>query len=284
MRHPSRIQIISAASAIITLAIANTAGAAALVLPSAPYSYTTMGSQYTQNFDSLTFTSGATDGNPVSNLPAEFAAARSNAGTTAEKPSLITLNSSSTVYPGGSSKVIRPDATSTDYALGFATTSSIRTIVLAIANNTGQTMDSFNLSFTAELYAVGATAAVNSLAFCYATSATAANDTLSYSALQNVLTAPAGNGSTAQFFDGRDPLIAQSKNLTIENLNLAPGSYLFLRWTHTGTAPAGTTVSDVFAIDDIVFSTEAPAIPEPASVTLLALGGLLTIARWRRNK
>ena len=73
-----------------------------------------------------------------------------------------------------------------------------------------------------------------------------------------------------------------ARSTTLTSLGLADGAFLFLRWTGDDLGPSGA--SDQFALDNIRISNgiAAPAaVPEPATLSMLGLAGLMLVRRRR---
>jgi hypothetical protein len=150
-------------------------------------------------------------------------------------------------------------------------------IALRISNNTGQTLDSFTLSYTGEQWRDGGTSTAETMAFGYSTIATAGTNDATFFGFSSNITSVASLGwttpkatATAGALDGNNAanrVIVSA--VTITGLNWQPGTDLWLRWTDpqlSGKADQG------MAIDDLSFSAD---VPEPTTATMLGLGMLL---------
>lgn len=170
---------------------------------------------------------------------------------------------------------------STERALGsLASGSNEPAFGVAITNNTGAALSKVDISFVREQWR-SSTTEQNILTFAWGISSgsvTSSNYLTSssmtaFSTLNVVgMAAVASNGA----LDGNATANKANVSGTITfSTPLAVGQTLFLRWQdyNNGGSDAG------LAIDN--FSANFTAVPEPASMALLALGGLMLAARRR---
>jgi hypothetical protein len=154
-------------------------------------------------------------------------------------------------------------------------------IGLRLNNNTGQTLDSFTLSYNGEQWRDGgaATPAAQSSIFMWSTTATAINDANSLFTTNTSLgfTSPvfANTGSGAAV-DGNAAGRVAIGPVTVTGMVWLPGTDLWLRWddiSHVGNDHG-------LAIDDLSFSAVA-TVPEPSTFALIGIGSLLVLFRRR---
>jgi hypothetical protein len=170
---------------------------------------------------------------------------------------------------------------SSDRALGVLCTSNqISGFGLVLYNGTGSDLTSFSLSFTGEQWRRGDVIPPDTLQFDYeiSTSSTANiyPDTTFVGAPQFNFTSP--NTSQTQedvAINGNAAGNCQAVSGILSGLDWSNGSYLVLRWR--GEDLPGQ--DDALAIDNVTFS----AAPEPATMSLLVIGGLGVLARKRRK-
>jgi len=160
-------------------------------------------------------------------------------------------------------------------------------IALRLSNNTGQTLDSFTLSYTGEQWRDGGTSTAETMAFAYSTIATApTNDPTFFGYSSNFTsvgslswTTPKA-AATAATLDGNNAanrvVVAP---VTITGLNWQPGTDLWLRWTDPQLSGKADSA---LAIDDLSFSADVAA-PEPATATMLGLG-ILMFGLFRKSR
>jgi len=168
---------------------------------------------------------------------------------------------------------------SLDRALGMRPNSGTSSpfVGLLLRNNTGHTLTSFTVSFRGEQWVAGSDDATyrGKMSFSYAV---AQNDAPAGLASSEFLYVPAltfdppNKSGTGLPIDGNSNFVNLSDMVT--GVNWVAGEYLWLSWA-TGMVWDG--VQHRVAIDDLSFA----AVPEPATLSLLALGGLLALRRRR---
>jgi len=155
-------------------------------------------------------------------------------------------------------------------------------IALRLFNNTGQTLNNFTLSYTGEQWRDGGTSTPETMTVAWSTTATAVSDPSTSFSLAPLLswTSPKAT-ATAGPLDGNNAANRVAVGpVTITGINWAPGTDLWLRWTDpqlSGKPDQG------MAIDDLIFSADV-AVPEPSTCALLALAAAgLLISRRRKS-
>jgi hypothetical protein len=150
---------------------------------------------------------------------------------------------------------------------------------LRLRNDTGQTLDSFTLSYNGEQWRDGgnATPVAQSMTFAWSTTATGITNgsfttqaALGYDSPVFTATAGAVDGNNA----GRVVV----GPVTVTGLNWVPGADLWLRWDDI----QNTGNDHGLAIDDVNVSAAA-AVPEPTTWALFAIG-VLTLLGFRRRR
>jgi fibronectin-binding autotransporter adhesin len=226
-----------------------------------PYSYTTSGDIYTQNFDTLpssgTFTLSGSG--PIDVDTAPIAAAGTDgwqfwryAGTGASavfSPNNGSGTSGSTYSYGTTG--------STDRALGvLASGSGAYRIGMVLQNNTGTTLTSFTLGYLGEQWRYGGSTNENRLAFDYSIgSGTAINSSGTFIPVSGLdFVRPVASG-TAGPLDGNLAANQRSVSGTIGGLAWAPGQYLVIRWSDVDNPQS----DDGLALDNLSFSAAGAA-------------------------
>lgn len=233
------------------------------------YSYTTLGSTYTQDFNNLSSTaapSGAIAGGSLNNVNATlngwyFLETGSSANTT-----YTATNGSSASGETFSLGTV----SNSDRALGGLQSGSvIPTIGFYFTNNTGSTITSLEIAYTGEQWRLGATGRNDKLDFQYSTDATS----LSTGAWTDVdlldFTAPISTG-TAGALDGN---LTANKILitnTITGLSITNGSKVFIRWNDFNA----TGADDALGID--AFSIKGTISSITPTITTTSVSGITT--------
>jgi len=217
-------------------------------------SLTTIGSAYTQNFDTL-----ATSGTANTTLPTGWELSES--GTSARNNSAYAAGTGSDnagdVYSFGASG-------NSERAYGTLRSGTLVPIIGAsFTNNTGKPITSLVIAYTGEMWRAGVTnrGAADRLDFQLSTNATSLSngtwvdyDSLDYNSSNINATAGALNGNAV----GNRTAIS----FAITGLNIANGSTFWIRWTDFDIASS----DDGLAIDDFSL-TVADAAPFVASTT-----------------
>jgi hypothetical protein len=154
-------------------------------------------------------------------------------------------------------------------------------IGLRLRNDTGQTLDSFTLSYDGEQWRDGgnATPVAQSMSFMWSTTATAISDTNLLFTTESGLgySSPVFN-TTAAAVDGNNAGRVAVGPVTVTGLTWAPGTDLWLRWDDLQN-PGN---DHGLAIDNINFSA-VTTVPEPTTWALFAIGALTFLGLRRRK-
>ncbi len=238
-------------------------------------SYTTAGGSATQNFDSLPSSNVVTgydttgsssqityaapsqaDRNGMmlgayTTLPGFYFGDNNTAtsGTPAQKRTNFEVDTLGTGTTGATYSYGFAGANpSTDRALGALSSSSESPVFgVAFQNNTGSTLSQFTLSYRGEQYRQ--TANAHALSFSYlATSTFSTADLFTAGTSATGLNFTALKTGTAGALDGNLATNFATVTGTVTGFSLAPGAYLWLRWSKTSSTSPG------LAVDDLNFS------------------------------
>lgn len=218
------------------------------------------GGSYLQDFNSLPSTGGPISWNNDSTI----------AGWFSSQATYSTDNGSSTAanqYSYGSTG-------NSDRAFGSLTTNSTPQIQFALQmqNATGQTITQFTLTFTGEQWRGGGQARQNFLDFDYRLDATSG---INAAAGTTVSQLRFGSLQTLGTLDGNLAANRTILSQTVTGLTWNAGEYLTLRWTDNKLAGANHGLG----IDDLTFTTNVAAVPEPS-----ILFGLTLVPIWRLSR
>ncbi len=243
-------------------------------------SYSTAGSNYTENFDGL-ITTGIT--NNAANGPFEIVtgnfAGSTVAGWYVERfaGSTAGANFSANDGTGNSGSVFSyGTGTATERALGLlASGSRVNRMGVLITNNTGAALSSVTISFNNELWRRGTNATGNIVAFSYKTGATAINDATGYTVTTNLnLVTPNLTGAEGSR-DGNNATYRTAVTFTLTGISWAPGDVLGLRWDDANE----TGNDDGMSIDDFSFTAGASVTPTlTAGPAITGLSTTLAVA------
>lgn len=281
------------ASCAIIAAVSMTRPAAASVI------YTTPGSTYSQNFDTLPITpentslgsspTGWEDDTPTPGVgnfsivgwylfhPASLA----EGGFSGHQRMRIGAGSANT-----GAFMSYGTSGSTERALGSLVSSSTvptnpgqQYIAMRLTNNAPYTLDSFTLSYDGEQWRDGgnATPVAKTLSVEWSTTASAINDSANFTAAGSGFdfTTPVNGTTSSSGFGNTSGKISIGPG-TVTGINWAPGTDLWIRWKDSRISGNNQGV----AIDNVAFS----ATPEPASMSLLAATATLFGLRRRRSR
>jgi hypothetical protein len=268
----------------------------------ASISYTTVGSSYAQDFDSLPTTptnasleatipwiDDSTSSATNTSIPGWYlyhsVTITAEGGTNDHQRFRITPGTSNTgsFYSFGSSggTGTNPD---TDRALGTISSSTIGTshYGLRLTNNTGVTLGQFTLSYTGEQWrdAGNATNVAQTHTFGYAVTSTSPTDIGDFNATTNpggitgvVAASPLNFTSpifttTISALDGNVGANRVALSSTVGGFNWLPGQDLWLRWSDVDNANADHGMG----IDDLTFSADVPAVVNSVASGLASAG------------
>lgn len=293
----NRTYLRAAIAGIIGIATMGTASspvdAAVLYGVNNPVSMTLAG--YTQNFDSLPAVTGNSSNqngwyisNGTDNVPRlpgwdVYETVATSGGTGHER-----LYGGSTPTTTGAFLDLGKSTTAgSNRALGMLSSSTIGALYMGVTftNDTGSPITSLDVSYTGEIWRSGGanTASSNYIEFLYKIHPTgdlSIGTDGSYVKVSDLKFNSPVNSAGATALDGTLPANQMDLSGTIDlSANpLAPGDTLAIRWQSPSN---GSTTADALAIDNLVV-TPTVLLPEPASLSLLALGALPLLSRKRR--
>jgi len=157
---------------------------------------------------------------------------------------------------------------------------------LQLVNNTGQTLNSFTVTYDGEQWRDGQATTGETLSFSYSLDATDADwftqpgttplNFTDVAALNFTAPTTAGTNSSGTAIDGNAAANrVDNITATITDITWAPGQELWLRW---GDPQLASAADDGLAIDDVAF---VATVPEPTGLASLALGAIGLAARRR---
>jgi hypothetical protein len=211
-------------------------------------SLTTLGSAYTQDFDTLSNTAGSTTNNLTIN---GWFMTETGGGARDNEQYAVDTGSSGTgdTYSYGA-------AASTERALGGLRSGTLIPVFGAsFTNNTGSTVTSLAVAYTGEEWRLGTAARTDQINFEYSTTATdlTTGTWTGVAALNFVtpdtVTTGAKNGNAAA---DRIPL-----STTISSLSIPNGATFWIRWTDVDA----TGADDGLAVDDFSLTPNAVTLP-----------------------
>ena len=149
-------------------------------------------------------------------------------------------------------------------------------------NDTGQVLTQFSLAYDGEQWLDQASSdGPDRLVFTYLIGSSPAITDAGFFGVPGLdFVAPNDNPTDRVELDGNAAANRVHISDTVTGLTWNPGEELFLRWTN-GRQFQGSPIDEAIGMDDLAFSA---AVPEPASLTLLALGATALAARRRRER
>lgn len=264
-------------SGCVVLAVAGLAATA----HAAPFSFTTIGQTYTQDFNDYRGTEAT--------LPAEMFITWDEAFTT--EPFQGVNTGALTAYTSDN----------VDHSFGIRERNPVdlrdARLYLEFTNDTGVPITGFQVSYYVEAWYVGNRA--NRIRLKY-------DDTLGANRFEtdifstdnplgHLSSSQAGNTDGMGDYDGKDPanrvLVSGFVDLMTLEVNvgddprtefgaLMPGDTAFFRWQFSNTGGDGGSLRSGLAIDSLSFQ----AVPEPGTLMLLGLGGIGAMLRRRSRR
>ena len=240
-----------------------------------PVNYTVAGSLYTQNFDGLpasgTYTLNGKGpfnlgGNPINATNLTGWQVLMSAGSNTSAAFAVGTGSSTgnAVYSFGA-------AASTDRALGsLSSGTGIYAMGMVLTNQTGNLLNSFTVSFTAEQWRKGGSSNKNTWSFHYKTGLITHLDQTGMQDEQNLNFSSVVTTASATSLNGNLPENRQTVSYTLTGISWKAGEQLLLRWDDADE----TGSDDAVGIDNFSFSavlnSSAPAIINQSVITVTA--------------
>jgi DNA/RNA endonuclease G (NUC1)/fibronectin type 3 domain-containing protein len=218
-------------------------------------SLTTLGSAYTQNFDTLSNTAGSTTNNLT--IPGWFLT-ESGGGARDNEQYAVDTGGSTTgdMYSYGA-------AASTERALGQLRSGTLIPLFGAcFTNNTGAPITSLAVAYNGEEWRLGTAARTDQMNFEYSTNATdLVTGTWTNAAALNFVTP---DTATTGAKNGNAAADRTALSSTVSSLNIPNGATFWIRWNDTDA----TGADDGLAVDD--FSLTPQGAPPNAAPTISA--------------
>jgi hypothetical protein len=215
-----------------------------------------------------TFDSLASSGTANTNLPA--GAVFSESGTTADS-TYAAADGSGTGVGGNTFSYGTTGAGERAFG-GLRSGSNTPTLGYNVKNDTGADLHSVSLSYVGEQWRQGDAGHTDKLDFQFSVDATGLTDGTWFDVDLLDFIAPVNNAATGTALDGNAAANQVRINGTI-TVDVAAGSGIWFRWVDFDA----TGTDDGLAIDNLT------VVPEPASLSLLAVGGLGLLRRRRRR-
>jgi predicted extracellular nuclease len=240
---------IGAVALVATIAVPFGIGSASAVGGSAPSPLALLAPGCVESFDGL-----------VTALPP--GASLDEVGTSARVDGLYTAEdgtgNAGDVYSLGTSG-------SNDRAFGTLLSGTITpTIGVVVRNDTGTTLTSLGVAYSAEQWRQGGTARFDRLDFSYSTTTTALTGG-SYTALAALNGGAANGASVTGALNGNSAANKTAVAGMISGLSVAPGGSILLRWSDVNAAGA----DDMLGVDDLALTPNGA----PAPTTACSAGG-----------
>jgi hypothetical protein len=165
-------------------------------------------------------------------------------------------------------------ASSSERALGVGATNNRSPWVgVILQNTTGETLTEFSLSYWGEQWQQNTNSATLGFSYLITGSDSPANLTATGTGVAALNFTALHTGDSGAL-DGNLSNNRTFISHTVTDISWADGDYLWLRWSRSGlNASAG------LALDDMTFT----AIPEPGTLALVVMGGLLMLPRRRQQ-
>lgn len=238
-------------------------------------SYSTAGSNYSQDFDGLASAGSAiiaatsgpfeitTANFAGSNVPGWYVERYAGSGTNVALAVGDGSSNSGQHYSFGA-------AAATERALGsLASGTRVGRMGVILTNNTGATLNSITISFVTEMWRKGNGAVAHVYPFSYKVNGTNINDATGFVTETSLnLVTPNLTGTNDLARNGNDPAFRAAVTQNITGISWPAGQTLVLRWDDVNE----TGNDDALAIDDFVFSASASASPvlnaTPSTITV----------------
>lgn len=260
-------------------------GAAAVAgVAQAQVAYTSAGTAYSQNFDTLA-SSGI--GNPWSNnstLAGWFLYRQPAPGIALTTYDAATGSSTTGTFKsygaaGSSERALGGLGAGSTYFDSPAPGAVAGWIAVAFNNATGGTLDSFTVSYDGEQWRNSGNTAAHTMRFEYGfgdpftsvTAWTAPGGTFDWAAIVT--------GSPAGALDGNSTGLVAGRGGTISGLSWAAGDTLWMRWVEVND----TGDDHGLAIDNFSFTARTAAVPEPAEFAWVSGLALVGFSVWHRR-
>lgn len=221
------------------------------------------GGTYSQDFDTLSNTAGSTTNTA---LPAGWQINETGGGARDNEQYAVDTGASNTgdTYSYGA-------AGSTDRALGSLRSGTlIPTFGACFTNNTGGTINSFDVAFTGEQWRLGTAGRTDALVFQFSTDATSITTGTWITQAQLQFNTP--NTATTGAKDGNDAANRTALSSTISGVSIANGADFCIRWSDIDASGA----DDGLAIDDFSLTAGAAAPAPDFSVAISATPSSVT--------
>jgi predicted extracellular nuclease len=228
-------------------------GPAAADTGSGSVSLTTLGSAYTQNFDTLSNTAGSTTN---TTLPTGWYLTETGGGARDNEQYAVDTGASTTgdTYSYGA-------AAATDRAFGALRSGTLIPLYGGrFTNNTGSTIGSLDIAYTGEEWRLGTAARTDQINFEISTNATdLSTGTYTGVAALNFVTP---DTATTGAKDGNAAGDRTALSATISGLSIPGGATFAIRWTDTDA----TGADDGLSVDDFSITPQAPPATPALSI------------------
>lgn len=220
-----------------------------------PIIYTTAGASYSQRFDGLPATGSFS---LTGRGPLALSAAPINAGSLSgwQIWMMAGSNTNAGFVPGtgtatGNGVYSLGNSSTTERALGtLSSSTSIYAFGLILTNQTGNLLNSFTISFTAEQWRKGGSTNKNTWTFHYKTGIISQLDEDSLQEDSHLNFSSVNTSSPGSSLNGNLPANQQTVSFTVSGINWRNGEQLLLRWDDADE----TGSDDIMAMDDFEFS------------------------------
>ena len=249
------------------------AGAALTTLSAHAISISSLGSAYTQDFNTLA-SSGTS-----STIPSDWKFAESGTGANAIYTAGTGSSATGDSYSFGS-----PSAA--DRAFGGLRSGSLIPILGAFfSNDAASDINFLDIAYTGEQWRMGAAGRLDQIDFQYSTDATSltTGNWISVDALD--FTAPSTGGAVG-LRDGNNATNRTAIAATISGLAIAPGAAFWIRWTDFNADSS----DDGLAVDDFSLTARAAVstagVPDslPSGIAVALLLSLVIFSRWIESR